>query len=105
MNSIAPGLIVTGIFGKAAGVEGSEADRVAHAANEIFAALQPIPRAGATEDIARAAVYLASDGSGFVNGQDLVIDGGHTIVTGGWSRIVAGRAEIGRRIKAAAAAL
>ena len=64
--------------------------------------MQPIPRAGATDDIARAAVYLASDGSSFVNGQDLMVDGGMTSVTRGWSTMVAGRAEMSRRIKAAA---
>ena len=42
---------------------------------------------------------------GFVNGQDLVVDGGQTSVTRGWSTTVSGRAEMGRRIKAAAAAL
>jgi NAD(P)-dependent dehydrogenase (short-subunit alcohol dehydrogenase family) len=72
---------------------------------EAFVTLQPIPRAGVTDDIARAAVYLASDGSSFVNGQDILIDGGMGTVTRGWSAMVAGRAEIGRRIKAAAAAL
>ena len=105
VNGITPGAIVTGIFGKVAGVESSKADRVADVVKEAFASLQPIPRAGATDDIARAAVYLASDASSFVNGQDIVVDGGLTIVTRGWSQVVAGRAEMTKRIKAAAAAL
>ncbi len=50
----------------------------------VFAGIQPIPRAGMPEDIAQAALWLAGDDSGFVNGQALVVDGG---LTGGakWS--------------------
>jgi len=102
VNSISPGAIVTGIFGKLAGVEASKADRITDVVEERFAALQPVPRAGATDDIARAALYLAGDGSSFVSGQDIMVDGGLTSVTRGWSTMVAGRAETSRRIKAAA---
>ena len=105
VNTISPGAIVTGIFGKNAGLEGSKADKVAGVVKEAFAKIQPIPRAGMPEDIAQAAVFLAGDGSGFINGQDIVIDGGHTAVTRGWSFSVAGRAEMSKRLKEAAAAL
>jgi NAD(P)-dependent dehydrogenase (short-subunit alcohol dehydrogenase family) len=105
VNSISPGAIVTGIFGKLAGVEDSKADKIAELVKERFATLQPIPRAGATDDIARAAVFLASDGSSFVNGQDITIDGGMTTVTRGWTAMVAGRGEMSRRLKEAAASL
>jgi NAD(P)-dependent dehydrogenase (short-subunit alcohol dehydrogenase family) len=106
VNSISPGAIVTGIFGKAAGVEGAKADRLSDTVAEVFATLQPIPRARLTEDIARAAMFLASDGSSFINGQDLVVDGGLTAVgRGGWSSMIAGRADMSARIKTEAESL
>jgi NAD(P)-dependent dehydrogenase (short-subunit alcohol dehydrogenase family) len=76
VNSISPGAIPTGIFAKAFGVEANKADAVAGLVQAAFAKAQPIPRAGSADDIAEAAVFLASDGSSFVNGQDLVVDGG-----------------------------
>jgi NAD(P)-dependent dehydrogenase (short-subunit alcohol dehydrogenase family) len=85
VNSISPGGIATGIFGKAAGLPASVADRTAEQAKQALAGVQPIPRAGLPDDIAAAAVFLASDESSFVNGHDLVVDGG---ATGGlsWSQ-------------------
>jgi 2-keto-3-deoxy-L-fuconate dehydrogenase len=44
-----------------------------------FIARQPMGRFGKAEEIAAAATYLASDESGFVTGQILVIDGGWTV--------------------------
>jgi NAD(P)-dependent dehydrogenase (short-subunit alcohol dehydrogenase family) len=38
--------------------------------------VQPIPRAGEPEDIANAALWLASDESSFVTGQAITVDGG-----------------------------
>src|SRR5580658_10067373 len=105
VNALIPGGIVTGIFAKNAGIEGSKADKVTDLLKVSFATLQPIPRAGLPEDIARAAVFLASDASSFVNGQDIVVDGGMGCVTRGWTVSATGRAEMGRRLKEAAAAL
>ena len=76
VNSISPGGIATGIFGKAASLADAEAEKMVEPIKERFAKMQAIPRAGLTDDIAQAAIYLASDESGFVNGEDLVIDGG-----------------------------
>ena len=102
VNSLSPGAIVTGIFAKGAGVEGTKADRITGLVGELFAHLQPIPRAGLPEDIARAAVFLASDGASFVNGQDLIVDGGMTATTRGWSEMAKGRLELGARLRKAA---
>jgi NAD(P)-dependent dehydrogenase (short-subunit alcohol dehydrogenase family) len=76
VNSISPGAIITGIFGKAANIDPSLADQQADVLAGRFEGMQPIPRAGRPDDIARGALYLASDASSFVNGADLVIDGG-----------------------------
>lgn len=48
------------------------------AALDSFIARQPMGRFGKAEEIAAAALYLASDDSAFVTGQTLVIDGGWT---------------------------
>jgi NAD(P)-dependent dehydrogenase (short-subunit alcohol dehydrogenase family) len=105
VNCISPGAIVTGIFAKAAGVEGSKADRLTDVVKTAFASVQTIPRAGLPEDIAQAAVFLAGDGSSFINGQDIVVDGGHSSVTKGWSYVFGMRGEMTKRLKEAATAL
>jgi len=48
-------------------------------ARAAFVARQPMGRLGRTEEIARMAVYLASDDAEFVTGQAMVIDGGLTL--------------------------
>lgn len=75
-NSISPGGIATGIFAKALGLPPDKADGYAEAMKAGMAKNQPIPRAGSVDDIAHAAVFLASDESSFINGHDLVVDGG-----------------------------
>src|SRR5262249_46134307 len=77
VNSVSPGSIATGIMGNALGMEASVAD--AGFADQIrgsHAKAQPIPRAGESDDIAQCALWLASDRSTFVNGIDIVVDGG-----------------------------
>jgi NAD(P)-dependent dehydrogenase (short-subunit alcohol dehydrogenase family) len=76
VNSISPGAIATGILAKALCVEAGAADKKAETMAGIFKSAQPIPRAGIPDDIAHAAAFLASDEASFINGTDLVIDGG-----------------------------
>ena len=80
VNSISPGAIATGIFGKALGLSVEAAEKTPDMMREIYKTAQPIQRAGVPEDIAHAAVFLASDESSFINGHDLVVDGA---ITGG----------------------
>ena len=39
----------------------------------------PLGRLGSIEDIANAALFLASDEAGYITAQTLVIDGGQTV--------------------------
>ena len=48
-------------------------------AQDYLARQSPLGRMGLPEDVARAALYLASDDSAFMTGQALVLDGGLTI--------------------------
>ncbi len=72
VNAIQPGLIVTpqSLADPRLQAE-TQAEQTA-----LFAASQPIPRAGDPLDIARTAAWLASDLSTFVTGQEIVVDGG-----------------------------
>lgn len=82
VNSVSPGPIPTGIFGKAAGMDPADADRTAEQLAPAFLdaleSYQPLRRAGTAGDVAQAMLWLASDASSFVNGQDIAVDGGIT---------------------------
>ncbi|HEY4175825.1 MAG TPA: glucose 1-dehydrogenase [Kofleriaceae bacterium] len=75
VNSVSPGAIVTGIFGKAAGMTESQAADTFDNLSSRFARFQSIPRAGRPVDIANAIAWLASDDAAFVNGTDIRVDG------------------------------
>jgi NAD(P)-dependent dehydrogenase (short-subunit alcohol dehydrogenase family) len=71
VNAISPGAIDTPIIdAQAATKEGADAIRAS------FKAATPLNRLGLPEEIAAAALFLASDESSYVAGADLVVDGG-----------------------------
>jgi NAD(P)-dependent dehydrogenase (short-subunit alcohol dehydrogenase family) len=76
VNSICPGSIVSSIFGAAKGMSSAESAKTYENLKKLFEKGQPIRRAGLPEDIANAALWLASDDSSFVTGHALVVDGG-----------------------------
>jgi glucose 1-dehydrogenase len=73
VNAIAPGAIRTPI---------NTAAWQTKAAHERLMTLVPYGRIGEPEDIARAAVWLASDHSDYVVGTTLFVDGGMTLYPG-----------------------
>jgi NAD(P)-dependent dehydrogenase (short-subunit alcohol dehydrogenase family) len=76
VNCICPGLITTSIFGRGLDLDQEASERLATLLKLEFKNLQPIQRTGAPEDVANAALWLASDDSSFITGHALVVDGG-----------------------------
>jgi NAD(P)-dependent dehydrogenase (short-subunit alcohol dehydrogenase family) len=76
VNSICPGSIVSSIFGASKGMSSAESAKTYENLSRLFEKAQPLLRAGLPEDIANAALWLASDDSSFVTGHALVVDGG-----------------------------
>jgi glucose 1-dehydrogenase len=73
VNTIAPGAVRTGINQEAWETPEAEA---------TLLALIPYKRVGDVVDIARAAVWLASDDSDYVHGISLLVDGGMSLYPG-----------------------
>lgn len=75
VNLIHPGGIQTDMFSQAIG----EMDMPAAAALEAVIATHPMGRIGRAEEVAQAALWLASDASAFTTGADITVDGGSAI--------------------------
>jgi NAD(P)-dependent dehydrogenase (short-subunit alcohol dehydrogenase family) len=82
VNSLSPGPVITGLFGKALGIDPDIADRDTEAARRAvgnFAPkVQPLRGMAEPGDIAQVVLFLASDASRFITAHDLVVDGGIT---------------------------
>jgi NAD(P)-dependent dehydrogenase (short-subunit alcohol dehydrogenase family) len=70
VNAIAPGWTETPM------TQDLQEDKVGY---EQLKSLHPLKRIGQPEDIAWAALFLASDESGFITGHILPVEGGHTV--------------------------
>jgi NAD(P)-dependent dehydrogenase (short-subunit alcohol dehydrogenase family) len=71
VNCLCPGDTDTGMLRQEAQQLGTPAEQFLAEAAE-----RPLKRIGKPEDIAQAALYLASDAASFVTGTALVVDGG-----------------------------
>jgi len=88
VNVISPGAIATPIFyggsARANTLSDEENARKMTKLTYNLSRATPMTRAGLSEDIAEAALYLASDAGRFVNSHDLVVDGGRTSMFNEW---------------------
>jgi NAD(P)-dependent dehydrogenase (short-subunit alcohol dehydrogenase family) len=67
VNCICPGMIDTPMV-----------QRIGAPARQAFLDRQPLRRLGTPEEVAAAAVFLASDAASFTTGSVLAVDGGYT---------------------------
>jgi NAD(P)-dependent dehydrogenase (short-subunit alcohol dehydrogenase family) len=72
-NSISPGLIVTPQIVPFL-------DEPGHPVHEMLRT-HPLGRLGEPEDVARVALFLASDDAAYLNAVDLVVDGGQSLIS------------------------
>ena len=76
VNAVAPGFVVTGSHDGGPEYLANGHETPAYA---LGASRTPYPRLGRPEDIAGAALYLASDDCTFMSGHNMLVDGGWTI--------------------------
>lgn len=75
-NGVAPGVIMTPLIAKAFGVPPEKADALMQYLVGRLGGKQALGRYGSAEDVANAALFLASDLSAYVSGTVIPVDGG-----------------------------
>jgi 2-keto-3-deoxy-L-fuconate dehydrogenase len=78
-NAIAPGTVQSPSLDERIATLAASTGKSSEETRSAFAARQPMGRLGTAEEIAAAAVYLASDESGFTTGTTIVVDGGFSL--------------------------
>jgi NAD(P)-dependent dehydrogenase (short-subunit alcohol dehydrogenase family) len=72
VNVLSPGMTDTPIITRSGGLPGATPEEIAAAITRLI----PLKRRGRPEDVAKAALYLASDDSVYCLGTELMLDGG-----------------------------
>ena len=75
INAISPGPIATPIFGRI-----GLPDEVEQAIKAQITGKSPMKRFGAPEEVAQAALFLACDDSSYIVGDEIVVDGGMSLL-------------------------
>lgn len=85
VNAVAPGSVKTAMYDQFAKEVGGK-EILDAGTNEVY----PMGRIATPEEVAHAVLFLASDQASFINGHNLVVDGGLTACTGAqhqWERV------------------
>lgn len=75
INAISPGPIATPMFGRL-----GRSDEVEQAVKGEITRKSPIKRFGAPDEVAKVALFLASDDASYIVGDEIVVDGGMSLL-------------------------
>jgi NAD(P)-dependent dehydrogenase (short-subunit alcohol dehydrogenase family) len=75
VNAVSPGPIATPLWGKS----GLPEEVMAGFSEQVLTEI-PAGRFGSSDEVAKAALFLASDDSSFVLGEEIVVDGGYSLI-------------------------